>query len=61
MLTARSATSDAVDALLVLEDIKSLETLREQAGKFAAWANDEPIKQFNSWKFVCDEASAFVE
>lgn len=61
MLTARSVTSDAVDALLVLEDIKSLETLREQAGKFAAWANDEPIQQFNTWKFVCDEASAFVE
>lgn len=59
MLTARSASSDSVDALLVLEDIRSLENLREQAGKFAAWANEDPIpniNKFNSWKFICEEA-----
>jgi hypothetical protein len=57
MLTARSAASDAVEALLVLEDIKSLESLREQAGKFSAYT-DEPaaaMPKFSSWKFICEE------
>jgi len=36
VLTAKSTDSDAVEALLVLEDIKSLEDLRELAKEFSS-------------------------
>lgn len=65
MLTAKSSTSDDVEALLVLEDIKGLETIREQQNKLASMryslqyntnAQAESAPSFNTWKFICDES-----
>lgn len=60
MLTARSASSDSVEALLVLEDIQSLAALRTQASQFAAWSNEKPsdeLTKLRSWRFICDQTA----
>ena len=55
VLTAKSSDSDAVEALLVLEDIKSLEDLRELAKEFSAHSEQKPLDKFNTWKFTCGD------
>lgn len=64
MLTAMSTELDSVEALLQLEDIKSLETLREQMAKLKALTGEDgPATQsmddkLNSWRFVCEEPAS---
>lgn len=60
MLTAKAADSDGVEALLVLEDIKGLEYLREQQSKLATYGEQEAVPSYNTWKFVCDESPEFA-